>query len=257
LAALSGYMAVKGCGIIAKMGEILIAFTVICLVINLVTVESDVNFMCNFPLFTARAGDFFKTADRYLLWTGDFMPLIVFNISDKQKKAGDADCVDGADKKRKKPSKTIPLMIAMTALATVVHYIFLNAVFKSSAGKVDNLLVALGTFNVGNILVGRTDVLSLAVWFIMAVMNLALSLAAATECSSYFLKDRRAGTAAVIVFTAIMYVLVFKNINRSFEFATGYVRYFIFAVEVCLPLLMIFGHKISTRKMRILSARRR
>ncbi|MDR1939741.1 MAG: hypothetical protein LBQ40_02980 [Clostridiales bacterium] len=241
IGALTSYIAVKGGGVLAKMGEIFVVAVVVCLAINLVTVESDVNFMYNLPFFATDGKSFFSALDKYYMWTGDFLPLIVFTITDGKKK-----------------SKTMPLMIALTAVTVIAHYAFLNAVFKSGAAKTDNLLVALGTFNIGNILVGRTDALSLTVWFIMAVINLALTLLAATESASYFLKDRRIGTAAVNVFTVLLYIFGLKNVSKLFDLSTGAIRYFVLAVGTLAPIVIIVCHTLQKRSVRrALEARKR
>ncbi|MDR3263797.1 MAG: GerAB/ArcD/ProY family transporter [Clostridiales bacterium] len=231
IGALTSYIAVKGSRVTARLGEIFVALTVIGLFVNLVTAESEINFMYNLPLFSGSAPNFFEAFDKLYMWTGDYLPLIIFTLTDTKKK-----------------SKLMPYMIALTAVTVVGHYVFLNAIFKAGASAVDNLIVSLGSFNIGNILVGRTDALSLSVWFVMAVINLSVTMLAATECASYFLKDRRIGTAAVNVFTVLLYIFGFKNINKLYGFATGQIRYFILAAEILVPAAIIIAYLFKKKK---------
>jgi hypothetical protein len=234
ICALSGYIAVKGSEVLARLGEIFIVFTAICLAVNLITVESDVNFAYNLPLFSSRPSEFFHTFDRFYMFTGDFLPLIVFSF-----------------KETKKKSKLLPILAGAAALTVVCHYVFLNAIFKNGAAAPENLIVGLGAFNIGNMLLGRADALALGVWLIMATVNLSLTLFAATEASSAFLKDRRIGTAAVAAFTVFMCIFLFKNTRALYEFSTGIVRYFMLAAEILIPLSILTAYGISRKKLKL------
>ncbi|MDR2090848.1 MAG: spore germination protein [Clostridiales bacterium] len=227
---LTGYIAVKGSGVLARLGEIFIVFTVICLVLNLITAESEVDFRYNFPLFRSDASEFFYTFDKFYMFTGDFLPLIVFTFKESEKKS------------------KLPFIFAASAVLTVVgHYVFLNAIFKSGAAAADNLIVNLGAFNVGNVLIGKADALSLGVWFIMAAVNLSLTLLAATEVSSHFLRERRLGAAIAAAFAVFMCVFVFKNARALYEFTTGAVRYFMLTAEILVPVSVLAAYKIDKK----------
>ncbi|MDR3292697.1 MAG: hypothetical protein LBT20_01170 [Clostridiales bacterium] len=252
LTALVSYIAVKGSTVLARMSELFIFIVVVCLIVNLITVQSDMDFMFNLPLVGGGTRGFFGTLDRFLLWTGDFVPLMVFTLAaprntdasqakNTPRQGGSIPRIKDGKKAGAKKSKVLPIMIGLTVVIVFAHYVFLNAIFKSAGEKVDNLIVDLGTFNIGNILVGRTDALSLGVWFVMIVLNLSLTMLAATEASSYFLRDRRMGTVAVNVFAVVLYLVGFKNMSKMFDFATGGIRYFMLAAEIVLPTAAVVG----------------
>ncbi|MDR2047577.1 MAG: GerAB/ArcD/ProY family transporter [Clostridiales bacterium] len=235
IGALTSYIAVKGANTLVRLGEIFIAVTLLCLVLNLITAESEIDFGHNLPLFTVKAADFFSAFDKFYMWTGDFLPLIVFGLKETRRK-----------------SKLPPFIIAAVALTVVGYYVFLNAVFRGGAANTGNLIVELGSFNIGNILVGRTESLSLALWFVMITVNLSLTMLAATDASSYFLKDRRWGTAAVNAFAVFTLVFLAGNMRELFGFAVGGIRYFMLAADVFIPLSVIaaamFGKNKNRRK---------
>jgi hypothetical protein len=231
IGAITSYIAIKGSTVLARLGEIFIVFVILFLFINVITVESETDIMGNLPLFDISANKLFSAFDKHYVWTGDFLPLIVFGLTDTKKK-----------------SKLLPWMIAGSIVMIFGHYIFLNALCRAGAAKIDNLIVELGTFNVGNILIGRTDALSFSVWNIMVIVSLSLTMLAATEASSYFLKDRRIGTAIVNVVAALFYIFGFKNVDKLYAFATGGIRYFMLFVQVFVPIVIIAGYNYTKRK---------
>ena len=239
------YSAMKNGRAMARLLELLIFLILAGYVANLAITGASAEFSANLPLFPVGLDKFIKAFGRYSLWTGDFLPLLFFQIEENQRTP---ERLNHRGKKRKK-SREIPYALGLYVLAVTAYCLTLNAVFKADSWRADNLTTSLGAHNILNRLIGRADALSLTVWLIPTVLSLSLNLFAALEASSYFLKNKRVGAAIVAVAAAVLFFTALKSSDGLMRFARS-AGYFMLAAGFSSAAIIAVAGRIYGRGSR-------
>lgn len=100
---------------------------------------------------------------------------------------------------------------------------------------VSNAFNKIGIFNRISMLLGTVDFPTVCSWLMMAIIKLSVILYAIIEGITYYVKRR--GWVSVAVGLALGLAIFFglKNLDRTYKFATSWIRYAVGGIEYLLP----------------------
>ena len=174
--------------------------------------------------------------DKYLMWFGDFTPLLFMSTS------------PSPNKKKSTMAIWITIAVIATLICSVGLMIEFICIFGASGAIVGNAFLNVSSLNKISFMIGSVDLPTVISWLIMCVIKFSLLLFAMAECAKFFFGDKAWVSLAcgVIVYAIIVYGI--GNLKTSYELATSWLRYFAFLTEFLITIAAYIAMRISMRK---------
>lgn len=228
------YLAHKGGKVIARSTQIF--FWIMTFALLFFAMFSNVNLnILNLMPFKI-SGELAVAGDRYLMWFGDFTPLLFIHV-----------CKSPNRKKYRLALWTV-LTVIGTLVCTVGLMILFTCTFGGAGELIGNAFINISSLNKISFMIGSADLPTVLAWMVMCVTKFSLLLYAMTECAKFFFGNRAlvAAICGAVVCVVICYVI--GNLNTNYKWATSWLRYYAFFAEFCVTIAAYIALRISQRK---------
>ncbi len=225
------YLSYKGGNILARTSEILFWFLAAAFLFNVMFAHAEGS-LSNLSPFQPDAS-VWTTADRHLIWFGDFTPLLFLQVVPTKKK-----------------SRVYGIL---TVLATLICPVMLMLAFQTIYGGggvlVSNAFSKLSIFNKISFLLGTVDFPTVCAWLMMATIKLSLILYGAAQCLHYFVR-KHAVVSSILVTLAMgaIVLIALGSIGNAYRVATTWIRYLFGLLEYAVPMIAYTALRICNRK---------
>ncbi len=213
------YLGIKGIRTIARSAEIfaIIFFGVI--MINLIFLDTDMDFGRNLPIFAIEPSEFFKNAPKFSIYLGDCIPFMFVRI-------------------RNKRIPYISMGIALSSLLVNVIVLLGVAMYGDALKMATDLLIHIAAFNQLSLEIGRMEWTNLFAMLMMAILSISFLYRGAINA---FLRATNYSLPAKILFPASLAVfsIFIPSARTVTSFATEEFGYFIFALVITIPILLL------------------
>lgn len=230
------YLAHKGGKVIARTAQIFFWLMALSFAFHIIFSNTNLEIINLMP-FTPTA-DVAVAGDKYLIWFGDYTPMLFFSI------------VKSPNQKGKKLALWTIATICATLLCSVGMMIVFICIFGESGAIVGNAFLNVSALNKIAFMIGSVDLLTVCVWIIMCVIKLSLLLFACTECLKFFFGNK--WWASVICATVVYLIIVhgIGNLKNCYIIATSFLRYIVFAIEFGLIIMCYIALRIADKKQK-------
>ncbi|MDE7337192.1 MAG: GerAB/ArcD/ProY family transporter [Clostridia bacterium] len=228
------YFAHKGGKVIGRTAQIFFWVLLFALVFYGVFSNSNFDFINLMPFEIS--SDFAVAGDQYLMWFGDFTPLLFVSTT--------------SSPNHKKSNMAVWIIFAVLAtlicsVGLMLQFLF---IFGASGAVVGNAFLNVSSLNKISFMIGSVDLPTVLSWMIMCVIKISLLLFAMAECAKFFFGKKALVSLAcgVIVYAVIVYGI--GNLKTSYNLATSWLRYFAFLTEFCVTIAAYIAMRISQNK---------
>lgn len=228
------YFAHKGGKVIGRAAQIF--FWIMAFALIFYAVFSNVNINpVNIQPFKI-SGELAVAGDRYLMWFGDFTPLLFMSV-----------CPSSNHKKHRVAIWTA-LTITGILTCTVGLMILFIFTFGSAGEIIGNAFLNVSSLNKISFMIGSADLPTVLAWLVMCVIKFSLLLFAMTECAKFFFGNR---ALVPIICGIIVYLIMYYavgNLNANYKLATGWLRYFVLFAEFGVTIAAYIAMRICHDK---------
>lgn len=212
------YIAYKGINNIARVSEIIIVILFAAFFFNVLfaNIDAEVAFFKNLTI----TENCCVGIDRYIVWFGDFTPLLFARI---------------IEDKKKNVSKSI-FILAIVLIPILLMLAFV-CIFESAGKYIEFAFSKLAVYNQFSFLLGSFDIPTIISFLIAMIIKLSLILFAIIEILTFFFEKKKICT----LFCAAMFLtfcLIINEKERMLKFSTSCIRYITLAVEYTAPIIL-------------------
>lgn len=211
------FIAYKGANVIARTAQIIFWVVAVSLLFNILFAQFKGDIGNLFPMrFDASV---MSAGDRHMIWFGDFTPFLFVTVAQPARKQ----------------KSGLAIIMPLLFVLTVGFMIVFISVYGGGGILVSNAFNKIGIFNRISMLLGTVDFPTVCSWLMMAIIKLSVILYAIIEGITYYVKRR--GWVSVAVGLALGLAIFFglKNLDRTYKFATSWIRYAVGGIEYLLP----------------------
>ena len=228
------YIAHKGAKVLARSAQIffwIIAFsTAFFLVFS--NIKLDPLNLMPFKI----SGDLAIAGDKYLMWFGDFTPLLLVTV------------VPSKNHGKKRLAIWIVLTIISAFAFTVGLMLIFICTFGGAGELIGNAFLNVSSLNKIFFMIGSADLPTVLSWLIMYVVKFSLLLYAMINSAKFFFGDRAivALICGIIVYCIICFGI--GNIKVNYTLATSWLRYVAFFMEFVITATAYIAMRVSQSK---------
>lgn len=213
------YLGAKGMRTVARSAEIFILIFFALITLNLIFLDTDLDFGRNLPVFAVPPSEFFANFPRFGLLIGDFLPFLFIRINDKRM-----------------PYITISASITWTLINVVVALGL--AIYGNALKMISELLIHIAAFNQLTLEIGRMEWTNLFTMLIMSIFSLSFLFCGAIDSCNRAVKT--AIPAKIIFPASLICASVFvPSANSVTYFSMSWFGYVLFATSVFIPLALL------------------
>lgn len=228
------YLAQKGGKVIARSAQLF--FWIIAFAMLFYLIFSNLNLeLLNLMPFKI-SGDLAVAGDKYLIWFGDFTPLLFVSVTSS----------------RNRGKKRLGFWTAAAVVGTLVCTVGLMVIFISTFGDagqvIGNAFLNVSSLNRISFMIGSADLPTVLSWLVMCVIKFSLLLFAMTECAKFFFGKKAwvSVICGVIIYFIICYGI--GNLKTNYDLATSWLRYFAFFAEFIVTIAAYIAMRICEKK---------
>lgn len=225
-----GYIAYKGVNTITRLAEIIMWFIVLTLGFTLLFLKVNMDIGSVLPLFDDGFVPIGSAIDKYVMWYGDYTPLLLVVVA--------------KENKTKMSRYVVPVGMMIIYIITVGFYLLFISIYGDIAPFIDHAFSNIGIYNKISDLLGGVDFPIVCAWLLMSIVKLSFLIYAIIEGVSKIIKDEPTDKLRGIIATAItigyglILSFVVESIEDSYKFAISGVRYFTAITDYVLPILL-------------------
>ncbi len=224
------YLGIKGTRTIARCAEIFAVIFFGVIMINLIFLDTDMDFGRNLPVFAIEPSEFFKNAPKFGIYLGDCIPFMFVRI-------------------RNKRMPYISLGLALSSLLVNVIILLGVAMYGDALKMATDLLIHIAAFNQLSLEIGRMEWTNLFAMLMMAVLSISFLYRGAINA---FSRATRYSLPAKILFpiSLAVFSIFIPSARTVTSFATEEFGYFIFALVLSIPISLLLTLYAQKRKLR-------
>ncbi len=213
------YLGIKGIKTLARCAEIFSILIFAVIIINLIFLDTDMDFGRNLPIFAIEPTDFFMGMGRYGLWLGDCIPFMFVRIKNKR-------------------MPYVSLSVATTSLLVNIIIMLGVAMYGDALKMTTDLLIHIAAFNQLSLEIGRMEWTNLFAMLIISIFSIALLYRGAIDACE---RAIRAKLPAQLLFPIALacFAIFIPSARDVTDFATGYFGYVFFALAISIPIMLI------------------
>ena len=228
------YLAHKGGKVIARTSQIFFWLMAFALIFYAVFSNVNLNILNLMPFKIS--GDLAVAGDKYLMWFGDFTPMLFLNV-----------CKSPNRKKHRVAIWTVIAIIA-TLLCTVGMIMLFICTFGGAGELIGNAFINISSLNKISFMIGSADLPTVLAWLVMCVIKFSLMLYAMIECAKFFFGNRAWVSAICGAIVTIIICYVIGNLKTNYDYATSFLRYFAFFAEFGVTIAAYITMRICQSK---------
>ncbi len=222
------YLGIKGIKTLARCAEIfsLLIFAVI--MINLIFLDTDMDFGRNLPVFAIEPKEFFIGMGRYGLWLGDCIPFMFVRIKNKR-------------------MPYISITASATALLINIIIMLGVAMYGDALKMTTDLLIHIAAFNQLSLEIGRMEWTNLFAMLIISIFSIALLYRGAIDACERAIKSKLPAQLLFPIALACFAIFI-PSAREVTNFAIEDFGYVFFALAILIPILLMSNLIYSKRK---------
>ncbi|MDE6276038.1 MAG: hypothetical protein K2M75_05805 [Clostridia bacterium] len=228
------YIAQKGGKVLARSAQIffwIVAFaTAFFLIFS--NIKLDPLYLMPFKI----SGDLAIAGDKYLMWFGDFTPLLFVTVTPSKNRG----------------KKRLAIWTALTILCAFLFTVGLMLIFICTFGNagelIGNAFLNVASLNKIFFMIGSADLPTVLSWLIMYVVKFSLLLFAMIQCAKFFFGDKALVSliCGVIVYCIIVFGI--GNLKANYVLATSWLRYLAFFMEFAVTATAYIAMRVCQSK---------
>ena len=212
------YLGAKGIRSISRSAEILFAVVFLMLALNLVFLNTKMDFSRVLPILSKEPSEIAVGFPRYGIWMCDWLPFAFIRIKNK---------------------KLPYITVSVAGTFVLINLIMLLgvAIYGDALKTVTDLLIRIAGFNQLSRDIGRTEWGNLLLVITTSIMSLAFSyFGAITACK----RATKTSLPAKIAYpvSIILAIMLVPSSQIVTDFAVQRCGYFLFGIAICLPILL-------------------
>lgn len=228
-----GYLVYKGGNNIARLSLIVGWLLLATLAFTTLFADFHLDFSNLLPIMPDGAGGVLEGCSKHFLWFGDYIPYLFFSLK----------------KDKKKPNKwSVPVALISVFIFVVGFYILVISIYGNTVPLLNFAFNKIAVFNKISELIGSTSFPVIITWIMMSAIKLAMILYTSVQALAYFVKKKWLAISINIGAIYIIMVFLLKNMEESYMFATGGIRFFVAAAQYSVPILIAIYVKIRFGK---------
>ena len=228
------YIAHKGAKVLARSAQIffwIVAFaTAFFLIFS--NIKLDALNLMPFKI----SGDLAIAGDKYLMWFGDFTPLLFVTV------------VPSKNHGKKRLAIWTTLAIVAAFAFTVGLMLIFICTFGNAGELIGNAFLNVSSLNKIFFMIGSADLPTVLSWLIMYVVKFSMLLFAMISCAKFFFGDK---AIIALIFGVIVYCIIcfgIGNLNTNYVLATSWLRYVAFFLEFAVTAAAYIAMRVCQSK---------
>ncbi|MDE6475124.1 MAG: GerAB/ArcD/ProY family transporter [Clostridia bacterium] len=228
------YIAEQGGKVLARSAQIF--FWVIAFAVAFFMIFSQINLdPLNLMPFKI-SGELAIAGDKYLMWFGDFTPLLFVTV------------VPSKNHGKKRLAIWTALAVLCVFLFSVGLMLIFICTFGNAGELMGNAFLNVSSLNKIFFMIGSADLPTVLSWLVMYVVKFSLLLYAMISCAKFFFGDKMIISliCGIIVYCIICFGI--GNLNTNYILATSWLRYLIISIEFAVIIAAYIAMRVSQSK---------
>ena len=228
------YIAQKGAKVLARSAQMffwIIAFAAAFFII-FSNIKLDPLNLMPFKI----SGELAVATDKYLMWFGDFTPLLLVTVVPSKNHG----------------KKRLAIWTALTILGTILLTVGIMILFICTFGKagelIGNAFLNVSSLNKIFFMIGSADLPTVLSWLVMYIVKFSMILFAMITSAKFFFGDK---SIIAIICGIIIYCIIcfgIGNLNANYKLATNWLRYVAFFIEFIVTIAAYIAMRVCQSK---------
>ncbi|MDE6869738.1 MAG: hypothetical protein K2J75_03330, partial [Clostridia bacterium] len=182
------------------------------------------------------SGELAIAGDKYLMWFGDFTPLLFVTV------------VPSKNHGKKRLAIWTALAVLCVFLFSVGLMLIFICTFGNAGELMGNAFLNVSSLNKIFFMIGSADLPTVLSWLVMYVVKFSLLLYAMISCAKFFFGDKMLISliCGIIVYCIICFGV--GNLNTNYILATSWLRYLIISIEFAVVIAAYIAMRVSQSK---------
>lgn len=182
------------------------------------------------------SGELAVACDKYLMWFGDFTPLLLVTVTPSKNHG------------KKRLAIWTALAILGAFLLTVVVMILFICTFGEAGELVGNAFLSVSSLNKIFFMIGSADLPTVLSWLVMYIIKFSLLIYATSTCAKFFFGDKYILSiiSGVIIYCIICFGI--GNLNTNYRLDVSWLRYVAFFIEFIVTISAYIAMRVCQSK---------
>ena len=228
------YIAQRGAKVLARSAQIffwIIAFACVFFIV-FSNIKLDPLDLMPFKI----SGELAVACDKYLMWFGDFTPLLLVTVTPSKNHG------------KKRLAIWTALAILGAFLLTVGVMILFICTFGEAGELVGNAFLSVSSLNKIFFMIGSADLPTVLSWLVMYIIKFSLLIYATSTCAKFFFGDKYILSiiSGVIIYCIICFGI--GNLNTNYRLDVSWLRYVAFFIEFIVTISAYIAMRVCQSK---------
>lgn len=228
------YIAQRGAKVLARSAQIffwIIAFACVFFIV-FSNIKLDPLDLMPFKI----SGELAVACDKYLMWFGDFTPLLLVTVTPSKNHGKNRLAIWTA------------LAILGAFLLTVGVMILFICTFGEAGELVGNAFLSVSSLNKIFFMIGSADLPTVLSWLVMYIIKFSLLIYATSTCAKFFFGDKYILSiiSGVIIYCIICFGI--GNLNTNYRLDVSWLRYIAFFIEFLVTISAYIAMRVCQSK---------
>ncbi len=228
------YIAQRGAKVLARSAQIffwIIAFACVFFIV-FSNIKLDPLDLMPFKI----SGELAVACDKYLMWFGDFTPLLLVTVTPSKNHGKNRLAIWTA------------LAILGAFLLTVGVMILFICTFGEAGELVGNAFLSVSSLNKIFFMIGSADLPTVLSWLVMYIIKFSLLIYATSTCAKFFFGDKYILSiiSGVIIYCIICFGI--GNLNTNYRLDVSWLRYIAFFIEFIVTISAYIAMRVCQSK---------
>jgi hypothetical protein len=182
------------------------------------------------------SGELAVACDKYLMWFGDFTPLLLVTVTPSKNHG------------KKRLAIWTALAILGAFLLTVGVMILFICTFGEAGELVGNAFLSVSSLNKIFFMIGSADLPTVLSWLVMYIIKFSLLIYATSTCAKFFFGDKYILSiiSGVIIYCIICFGI--GNLNTNYRLDVSWLRYVAFFIEFIVTISAYIAMRVCQSK---------
>ncbi len=182
------------------------------------------------------SGELAVACDKYLMWFGDFTPLLLVTVTPSKNHG------------KKRLAIWTALAILGAFLLTVGVMILFICTFGEAGELVGNAFLSVSSLNKIFFMIGSADLPTVLSWLVMYIIKFSLLIYATSTCAKFFFGDKYILSiiSGVIIYCIICFGI--GNLNTTYRLDVSWLRYVAFFIEFIVTISAYIAMRVCQSK---------
>lgn len=228
------YIAQRGAKVLARSAQIFFWIIASACVFFIVFSNIKLDLLDLMPFKIS--GELAVACDKYLMWFGDFTPLLLVTVTPSKNHG------------KKRLAIWTALAILGAFLLTVGVMILFICTFGEAGELVGNAFLSVSSLNKIFFMIGSADLPTVLSWLVMYIIKFSLLIYATSTCAKFFFGDKYILSiiSGVIIYCIICFGI--GNLNTNYRLDVSWLRYVAFFIEFIVTISAYIAMRVCQSK---------